>query len=280
MTDEARLEQTRPTGNGRARGLVSSRTSGQRVHAQTYAPAPDLAPVVASYWVGAWSLRGEAPHVTELLSDPCVHIVFETGDRGTSARVVGVCTRLWTRTLAGEGRVRAVKLRAGAVRAFIHVPAAELSDRIVPLETLFDGTAALTAAVIGPADDTAAFIAFADWLRERRMTAAREKIAQAVALVERVVDDPDLTTAGQLARSQQLSLRQLQRLFRDYVGASPKWVIRRNRLQEAADRIERGDVVSLAALAADLGYADQAHFTRDFVSAVGKSPTAFSSSVK
>ena len=40
MTDEERLEQTRPTGNGRARGLVSSRTSGQRVHAQTYAPAP------------------------------------------------------------------------------------------------------------------------------------------------------------------------------------------------------------------------------------------------
>jgi AraC-like DNA-binding protein len=56
-------------------------------------------------------------------------------------------------------------------------------------------------------------------------------------------------------------------------------VIRRKRLQEVALRIERGDRRSLARLAAELGYTDQAHLARDFKSATGKSPTEFAASV-
>jgi AraC-like DNA-binding protein len=55
----------------------------------------------------------------------------------------------------------------------------------------------------------------------------------------------------------------------------PKWVIRRTRLQEVALRVEHGEVTTLAALAAELGYTDQAHLARDFKTAVGKSPSEF-----
>ena len=72
-----------------------------------------------------------------------------------------------------------------------------------------------------------------------------------------------------------MTIRPLQRLFRDYVGASPKWVIRRHRLQEAAVRLERDGGGSLAALAAELGYADHAHLSRDFKIATGRSPSEF-----
>ena len=64
------------------------------------------------------------------------------------------------------------------------------------------------------------------------------------------------------------------------MGASPKWVIRRNRLQEVAARIERGEGTTLTTLAAELGYTDQAHLARDFKSVVGKSPSDFATSVK
>lgn len=67
-------------------------------------------------------------------------------------------------------------------------------------------------------------------------------------------------------------MRRLQRLFAEYVGASPKWVLRRARLHEAAARAEAGAGVDWAVLAADLGYADQAHLTRDFAAAVGAPP--------
>jgi AraC-like DNA-binding protein len=64
-------------------------------------------------------------------------------------------------------------------------------------------------------------------------------------------------------------------LFAEYVGIGPKWVIRRYRPHEVTTRMAAGAVIDLATLAADLGYADQAHFTRDFTAMFGESPTHY-----
>jgi AraC-like DNA-binding protein len=70
-------------------------------------------------------------------------------------------------------------------------------------------------------------------------------------------------------------MRRLQRLFSDYVGVGPKWVIRRYRLHEAAARAADGAGLDLVRLAAELGYADQAHLTRDFTAMVGVPPARY-----
>jgi len=250
------------------------------VDAVAYRPDPDLAPIVASLWSGAWNLRDQDPHHTELLGDPCAHLVCEAGDRGDSTRLVGVWTRLWRRTLEGRGRVRGIKLRAGALRGVLPEPAHRYANRIVPLADLFgsDAVEPLHAAVMSPERDVDGFAAFQTWLRARTRP-DDEALTTAVALVETIVGDPSVTSVAALCERTGDSPRALQRLFRDYVGASPKWVIRRNRLQEVALRIEKGEAPSLAALAADLGYADQAHLARDFKAIVGKSPRQFSETV-
>ncbi|MHB1501986.1 MAG: helix-turn-helix domain-containing protein [Candidatus Dormibacteria bacterium] len=56
---------------------------------------------------------------------------------------------------------------------------------------------------------------------------------------------------------------------------SPMWVLRRYRLLETAEAVREGAEVSWAELAADLGYADQAHLIRDFRSALGQTPAAY-----
>ena len=51
--------------------------------------------------------------------------------------------------------------------------------------------------------------------------------------------------------------RRLQRIFRDCKGASPKWVIQRHRLIEAAQRIGRRDqTIDFAVPALEIGYSD------------------------
>jgi AraC-like DNA-binding protein len=257
---------------------VSSRESGRRIDARTYAPPDDLARVVMSLWVGQWDLRGQEPHVTELLADPCMNIVFESGDgEHAGARVVGVWTKLWRRELREVGRVIGVKLRAGAPRAVLPQPAHRLTDRITPLGEALDDTGALERAVLEAPEEEALATVVA-WLRE--VVRHDDDVSLAVALVERVAADPELTTVEALVEAGGLGERALQRLFRNYVGASPKWVIRRNRLQEVALRIERGDAITLATLAAELGYTDQAHLARDFRNAVGKPPSAFAALVR
>jgi AraC-like DNA-binding protein len=81
-----------------------------------------------------------------------------------------------------------------------------------------------------------------------------------------------LLRVDELTAESGIGARRLQRLFAEYVGVGPKWVIRRYRMQEAAERAGTGTEVDWAALSAELGYADQAHFTRDFSPVIGVSP--------
>jgi AraC-like DNA-binding protein len=69
--------------------------------------------------------------------------------------------------------------------------------------------------------------------------------------------------------------RSLQRLFHRYVGASPRWVIKRYRAYDAIDSLNDTRLLSLSALAQQLGYVDQAHFSNDFKMKVGKTPLEY-----
>jgi AraC-like DNA-binding protein len=97
-------------------------------------------------------------------------------------------------------------------------------------------------------------------------------------MVERAAADAAITRADQLAAAYDVGLRRLQRLFAEHVGVGPKWVIRRYRLHEAAARAADGGDLDLVRLAADLGYSDQAHLTRDFTAIVGVSPARYARS--
>jgi AraC-like DNA-binding protein len=99
--------------------------------------------------------------------------------------------------------------------------------------------------------------------------------ALVAALVGRIARDRTLTTVEAVARAGGVSTRTLQRLFRDYVGVSAKWVLCRQRLHEAAAQLAAGAPGAWTRLALDLGYYDQAHFVRSFTALVGVSPGAY-----
>jgi AraC-like DNA-binding protein len=94
-------------------------------------------------------------------------------------------------------------------------------------------------------------------------------------IVARIAAGPDITRVDTLADQVGVGVRRLQRLFNEYVGVGPKWVIRRYRLHEVTQRLAAGDAVNWGRLAAELGYADQAHFVRDFTAMTGETPTRY-----
>ena len=72
------------------------------------------------------------------------------------------------------------------------------------------------------------------------------------------------------------SVRSLQRLFKTYVGLSPKWLIRKYRLHHALEMLESKQL-SLAELATHLDYADQSHLIRDFNKFLNITPKQYAS---
>ena len=72
-----------------------------------------------------------------------------------------------------------------------------------------------------------------------------------------------------------VSLRTVQRLYSEYVGVGPKWVLQRYRLHEALAQLHQGPDTDWARFALGLGYYDQAHFVRDFRAPVGRTPVRY-----
>ncbi|MFJ4189561.1 DUF6597 domain-containing transcriptional factor [Kitasatospora sp. NPDC089509] len=252
------------------RGVLHPARAIERISVERLAPAPEVARCVEFYWLVRWDLTGHPPYEQKVLAHPNVHLVFEA----PRPRVYGVDRSLFVRRLAGAGHVLGVKFRPGAFRPFAGHPVRALADRSVPAADYFGPEADRCNDRLLAAPDAAAADAF---LRPR--LPAPDPVAEEVAaMVERITGSPDLCRVDDLARELGLTVRGLQRLFAEYVGASPKWVLRRARLHEAAERAATAGMLDLAALAAELGYADQAHLTRDFTAAVGISPARYASS--
>nr|WP_229022805.1 helix-turn-helix domain-containing protein [Actinomarinicola tropica] len=90
-----------------------------------------------------------------------------------------------------------------------------------------------------------------------------------------VASDPTIVRVEQLADALGASTRTVQRVARRYVGLPPLTIIRRYRLQEAAQRLRDDPSIGIARVAADLGYADHAHLTTDFRRVLGITPSSY-----
>ncbi|HEY0341618.1 MAG TPA: helix-turn-helix domain-containing protein, partial [Steroidobacteraceae bacterium] len=125
------------------------------------------------------------------------------------------------------------------------------------------------------AEGDAGMMAAAEAILRTRLPPADDTVALVGGIVDQVGADRTINRVDELAPRVGLGERALQRLFSDYVGVSPKWVIRRFRLHDAASRLAKAEDVNLTHLAQELGYSDQAHFTRDFKAIVGRSPSDY-----
>ena len=253
------------------KGVVGPKAFNQRFRLNRYYPCAELAGVLDHHWIVEWDLRDQPPYVQRTLPYPCVNLVFDRRRTG----IFGVVSGAFETTLAGAGKVIGMRFRPGAFRAFIGKPVHLLTDKVVPVSTLLDcGDAEAENAVLG-AEDDAAMVAAAEALLLRVLPPPDPQVERIHAILQMLQQDLALTQVRDLAERAGLSERTLQQLFSSHVGVTPKWVICRYRLHEAADKLAGGEPVDLAELAHALGYFDQAHFTRDFRKLVGKAPAEY-----
>jgi AraC-like DNA-binding protein len=297
------------------RGVLRPDLAATHFRLARHAPSDALAPFVDYYWIPRWDLRGKPPYEQTILPHPNVNLVFEASGAGIfgvdrrlfTRSLSGLGLALGVRFTAGGFRPfwqAPISQLTDRV-----VPAARLfGPRAEQARQAIMGNPDSDAGVFGRGDcaaddlaaddfaggdfaggdfaggdfaggdfaaDDARMIGYAEALL-RSVLPERDPLAEQVAaLVSRITDDPGLRRVDQLSASSGMTPRTLQRLFADYVGVSPKWVMRRARLHEAAERADSGEPVDWAVLASDLGYADQAHLTRDFTVTIGVPPSRY-----
>jgi len=272
-------------------GILEPDRGLERFGLRWLAPPDDVARWIERCWTTWWDLPPGVEHEQAILPHPCVNLavypaVAETASPDalpgpahdplrTVVMVHGIVRGRDVRRLRGTGRAIGVTFRPGAFSALSTLSPDRLAERpATPGQALGPDGDALTARIAARADDPATVLAaVAAFVRDR----APER-DPGLDLVHAVVADMLRRGPGgrvtDVAAAHGVSPRTLQRLFRERVGVSPKWVLQRHRVHEAAARIAAGEH-DLATLAVELGYADQAHMTGDFRTAVGLTPAAY-----
>jgi AraC-like DNA-binding protein len=255
------------------RGVLKTAVSDpQRYRHERYHPSSDLALYVEHYWLVEWDLRGQAPERAETLPHPSVHMVFEQHGR---SRIRGPARAKFSTVLEEKGGVFAVKFTPAGFYPFVGVPVSRFADTTMTLREVFGPEGdELDARVLAQTRDLSRVNVIEDFLRAHRPE-FDENVKLVTEIVYAVAEDREILKVEDLVERYGRNKRALQRLFAKYVGVSPKWVIQRYRLHEAAEQLATRGSVNQADLALSLGYSDQAHFVRDFRSIVGVSPAAY-----
>lgn len=238
-----------------------------------YPAAGDAAALVRHYWLVEYAFPANTSQDVPILVYPACNLVVEH-DR---ARLYPPSSELTVQHLEGDGFAFGVLLQVATGFRIAGHPVEEfVGDSIdVSAEPVVGEIRAIMSASAGVASRHPSAIAvFEHWLAARVPLLTDDDVL-VNAIAEAIGSDPGLTRVDELAARFGLSPRRLERLAARYVGLTPKWMIQRRRLQDAAHQLQEEPETDLSGLAAELGYADYPHFSRDFAATVGVTPRDF-----
>jgi AraC-like DNA-binding protein len=239
-------------------------------------PAPaSVTDLVQWFWIPEWDIEPGHTSRQHLIAFPTSNLVVQKDH----VEFAGPTTRRSHRDLTGRGWAVGALLRPALVPRFTDDPGS-LRDAQLTLP-LTDLRASVAAAMSGsdPAERRQRAVeAFTGWLVAQGTEVSEEGML-ANAMMDLIGTSAEVTRLEDAAARLFVSPRTLQRVARKHIGLSPSALIRRRRLQEAADRSRTDPAADLAAIAAELGYTDHAHLTNDFQTTLGFSPSTYRRSI-
>jgi AraC-like DNA-binding protein len=238
-------------------------------------PWPELAGLVSSVWIQR--IQPDAALYRQL-NIPTGGAEL-TCRLGTTPSVRGPSTAPVTDMLAPGTTVIGVRLHPGAAAAMFRIPADALRDTLVDVEALWGAVGRMLADTVNDRPSAEeALAALQDQLLARTRPAdAPDRMV--TAAVRQIRGDVPMTAVRERL---DISERQLRRRCETAVGLAPKTLHRVLRFQRFVALTQRdlangdrGVRPTIATLAAEVGYADEAHLNRECVRLAGRTPAAF-----
>ncbi|MGC1799666.1 MAG: helix-turn-helix domain-containing protein [Solirubrobacterales bacterium] len=228
------------------------------------APSSDVYSLVACRWMRQAAEDGSSDSIL-VLPDGCVDLLWREGE----LVLAGLDRTARPSPVSPGERILGLRLRPGVAGAVLGMPASEVLDVHLRLEELLGPSARELAERPGETEgDDEAFELLGETIGSRI-----EGGPDPLVLAARRLGFPG-SRVDRLAESLGISERQLRRRFHQCVGYGPKTldrVLRFRRLVAQSSPLAAGES-DLARVAADLGYADQAHMTRDCLQLSGLTP--------
>lgn len=190
--------------------------------------------------------------------------------RAGAVQVAGLQTSRFDTRLQGATCLLGISLRMETAAAILRIPQHDVTDHRVDAACILPGTASLIDRLAAAPGFDARRRLLLQWAASRvRSSEIDRLVVHACASLTRRPDAP----IAALARSAGMSPRQFQRRFNDAVGLAPARYVKMRRFIRAVHLIPHRP--TLADVACEAGYADQAHFCRDFRELASMSPDVY-----
>lgn len=254
---------------------------------QLFRPRPPLSERIAYF--GYWDRRAGGPHRSRALPRGAATIVIDIGDRpevdffGADAHTrltvppaffIGAGTASYLTQIDTAQTVITVHFRPGGAWAFLGIAQGELTDACVGLGELWGRAAVTLRQRLAEGSSAAARVRLLEeFLLNRLQPKQFTPHPDVTTVLEGAERNPSMRVADAVALTGS-SAKRLINMFRGQVGLTPKAYLRVRRLQAALTRLDEGTSGG-AAIAAELGYFDQAHFVREFRAFTEITPTQY-----
>jgi AraC-like DNA-binding protein len=227
-----------------------------------HAPAPDLTGLVAC----TWERRGASAGELRVLPDGCADVVWS---RSGGLRIAGPDTGPVVYELEPGYEATGLRLRPGAAGSVLGFPLAEIRDQRAPLEWLWGRDATLLEERLALAEPGER----RGLLEQAVRPLARDAEADPLVLASLGLLGWRESSVAELSRTLAIGERALRRRFDRALGYGPKKLDRIIRFRRFLRLADSRHGVSLAETAFELGYADQAHLTRECRRLSGLTPS-------
>jgi len=252
-------------------GVLNLSRGAHKFQLTRHEPSSEIAAFIKHFWIVTWDLTGQAPYLQEVVPNPCVNIVIEPH----RSAIFGAAKQKYVHQLEGKGCVFGAKFKPGGFYPFIKQPISTLANQPMRIQDVFDvDLLQLEQELLTQAKESD-MVRLAEQFIRPRLPRWDNQIEFINQIIDRVKEDREITKVDEICELFHLNKRTLQRLFDQYVGVSPKWVIQLYRLQNAAETIEHQPHLDWSELSAELGYYDQSHFIKDFRAIIGKTPDEY-----
>jgi AraC-like DNA-binding protein len=253
-------------------GVLYPKNSARHFRLRRYQPESKLASLVEQFWLVDWDLRGQPPHVQQNLPDPNMHLIINQ----QSAKVMGPVSKKYRYTMQGQGKIIGVKFNLGVIAKRLPYPLDKAVDTELEAAEVFEFDPQEVINNTFNAKNDKDAVAYLSHELLSSVIQVDPAIIRVQTLVQQIKNNSEINRVETLAALSQTSVRNLQRLFKTYVGLSPKWLIRKYRLHHALDMLDNQEF-TLAELATNLDYADQSHLIRDFNEFLNVTPKQYAS---
>ncbi|MEM7369818.1 MAG: helix-turn-helix transcriptional regulator [Bacteroidota bacterium] len=250
-------------------------------------PPEQLSHLVKSFWVVEGGEKSAHRQMYRLMADSCIEMVFQyrnsfveigsgqTIGRHPLATISGPSRSYKELFVSGSYGMIGVCLYPSAAEQVWNIPSAELKDKMIATEDLLQQEAhRLEDQILAAQNLGERYLLLVNYLSDRlaRNCPPDRRLS---AAIRRIYETGGQLSIAKISEEIALSNRQLERMFLSNIGMRPKLFSRIVRFQSSFQQSAARHSTSLTDLAYRCGYADQAHFSREFKEFAGMNPSQY-----